>query len=322
MLHSSVLVMGGSGFIGGHLVAELAAGGRRVLVPTRNPMGAARRLLPLPTVEVIEADIHRDEELRPMIAGVEAVINLVGILHGRQGRPWGPEFESAHVRLPERVASACAAARVPRLLHMSALGVVEGGESSAPSMYLRSKAAGERKVRESGLPGWTIMRPSVVFGPDDRFLNLFASLQRRLPVLAVGRAEARFQPVYVADVAAAFVSALDTPQTHHRCYELAGPEVFTLRELIGIAGDLAGRRRPVIGLPDGLGRLQASLLEHLPGRTLMSRDNFDSMSIDNVASKPTAAELQLHPSSIAAVAPQWNTGRNARVGEARMRAGR
>ncbi|HRO60049.1 MAG TPA: complex I NDUFA9 subunit family protein [Burkholderiaceae bacterium] len=321
MPYSRVLILGGSGFIGGHLAADLVARGKRVIVPTRNPM-RARRLLALPTVELVEADIHRDEVLARLVAASDAVVNLVGILHDRPGKPWGPGFEAAHVRLPARVVDACKAAGVQRLMHMSALGVSENGQDSAPSMYLRSKAAGERAVRDSGLGCWTIVRPSVVFGPDDKFLNLFAKLQRWLPVMALGRADAQFQPVYVGDVARAYANALDAPASCGRCYELAGPTVYTLRELVETAGRLAGVRRPVIGLPDGLGRLQARMLELMPGPTLMSRDNFDSMSIPNVASGPIAPELGVRPTGIAALAPRWIGERNAVFGERRMRAGR
>ncbi|MCM5571643.1 complex I NDUFA9 subunit family protein [Burkholderiaceae bacterium FT117] len=321
MRHSQVLVIGGSGFIGGHLVAELAARGKRVVVPTRNRM-AARRLLSLPTVDVVEANVNRDDELASLVARADAVVNLVGLLHDRRGKPWGPGFEAAHVRLPARIAAACVAAGVHRLLHMSALGVVEGGEASAPSMYLRSKAAGERAVRESGVRDWTIFRPSVVFGPDDRFLNLFARLQKWLPFMALGRADAKFQPVYVGDVARAFANALDEPATFRHCYELAGPDVYTLRELVRFAGELAGARRPVIGLNEELGRTQALLLELAPGPTLMSRDNYDSMSIDNVASGPIAPELGVQPASLAALAPRWTAERNRRIGAVRTRAHR
>ena len=321
MPYSRVLILGGSGFIGGYLAADLSALGKRVIVPTRNPM-RARRLLALPTVELVEADIHRDDVLARLVASCDAVVNLVGILHDRPGKPWGPGFESAHVRLPARVVEACRAAGVQRLMHMSALGVSEHGQDSAPSMYLRSKAAGERAVRDSGLACWTIVRPSVVFGPDDRFLNLFAKLQRWLPVMALGRADAQFQPVYVGDVARAYVNALDAPATCGRCYELAGPAVYTLRELVQTSGRLAGVRRPVIGLPDGLGRLQARMLELMPGPTLMSRDNFDSMAIANTASGTIAPQLGVRPTSIAEVAPRWIGERNAVFGERRMRAGR
>ena len=228
------------------LVAELVARGKRAIVPTRNPM-RARRLLALPTAELVEADIHRDDTLKDLVRGCDAVVNLVGILHDRPAKPWGPRFESAHVRLPARVIAACKAAGVGRLIHMSALGVAEGGETTAPSMYLRSKAAGERVVRDSALACWTIMRPSVIFGPDDHFLNLFASLQRWLPVMMLARADARFQPVYVRDVARAFANVLDLPAACGRCFEIAGPDVCTLRELVRMTGRLAGAPRPVIG---------------------------------------------------------------------------
>jgi NADH dehydrogenase len=321
MRHSRVLVIGGSGFIGGYLVSELAARGKRVLVPTRYRM-AARRLLSLPTVELIEADVNDDATLARLVARADAVINLVGLLHDRRGKPWGPGFESAHVRLPARIAAACSQAGVKRLIHMSALGVVEDGEQSAPSMYLRSKAAGERMIREGRVPGWTIMRPSVVYGQDDRFLNLFASLQKWLPCFVVGRADARFQPIYVGDVARAFANALDEPATLGRTYELAGPDVIALREIIRLAGQLAGVERPVLGLNEILGPLQASLLERMPGPTLMSRDNYDSMAIDNVATGAVAPELGIEPVSLPAMVARWAGERNSRFGNARTRAHR
>ena len=321
MAHARVLLIGGAGFIGSQIAARLSAANRRVVVPTRRHE-RARHLLPLPTVEVVEADVNDDAQLRRLAGDVDAVINLVGILHGRRGAPWGPEFEAAHVRLPARIASACTAAGVRRLLHMSALGVQAGGEQTLPSMYLRSKAAGERAVRETGALDWTIFRPSVVFGPHDRFLNLFARLQAWLPAMALGRADARFQPVFVGDVAQAFAHALDAPSTHGRCYELAGPDVFTLRELVALAGRLAGHPRPVFGLPDALGRLQAAVLEFAPGPTLMSRDNFDSMAIDNVASGPIATELGVDPTPLGAVAPSYLLRAPARYGVERMRARR
>ncbi len=321
MVPARVLLIGGSGFIGSQVAARLAAGNRRVLVPTRR-YERARHLLPLPTVEVVEADVHDDAQLRRLARGADAVVNLVGILHGRRGTPWGPEFEAAHVRLPARIAAACAAAGVRRLLHLSALGVQAGGDRSLPSMYLRSKAAGEQALRDAPGLDWTIFRPSVVFGPGDRFLNLFARLQAWLPLVALGRAQARFQPVFVGDVAGAVVHALDRPATHGRVYELAGPEVFTLRELVALAGRLSGHPRPILALPDGLGRLQAALLERMPGTPLMSRDNFDSMSIDGVASGPVADELGVAPAAIAAVAPAYLGGAADGYGALRTRAHR
>ena len=256
---------------------------------------AARAPLPLPTVEVVEADIHDDASLARLSSGMHAVINLVGILHGRGGSPYGSDFAKAHVELPRRIVAACQTAGIRRLLHMSALGA--GGPAPLASMYLRSKADGERVVTESGLD-WTIFRPSVVFGAEDRFLNLFAQLQRFVPIIALARAETRFQPIHVGDVAQAFLHALANPATFGKAYELAGPRVYTLRELVRLAGRLHGCARPVIGLPDTLGRLQAMMLEALPGPTLMSLDNFDSMAIDNVASGPIAAELGIEPIGI------------------------
>ena len=321
MVHARVLLIGGSGFIGSRIAARLCALNRRVVVPTRRSE-RGRDLQPLPTVEIVEADVHDDAQLRRLMLGVDAVINLVGILHGRTGSPWGPEFEAAHVRLPARIVSACADAGVRRLLHMSALGVQAGGEQSLPSMYLRSKAAGEQTVREARALDWTIFRPSVVFGPHDAFLNLFAGLQTWLPLMALARAHARFQPVFVGDVAQAFANALDARSTFGGCYELAGPEVFTLRELVALAGQYSGHRRPILALPDALGRLQAAALEFAPGPTLMSRDNFDSMAIDNVASGPIAPELGLTPTPLAAIAPAYLRRGPARFGRERARARR
>ncbi len=321
MAHARILLIGGSGFIGSQLAARLAAAGRQVTVPTRR-YERARHLLPLPTVQVVEADVHDEPQLHRLVAQADAVINLVGILHDGRGSPWGTGFDAAHVRLPAKVAAACGHYGVRRLLHMSALGVREGGEQALPSMYLRSKAAGERAVREGSAPDWTIFRPSVVFGPGDRFLNLFARLQAWLPLMALGRAQARFQPVYVGDVAQAFADALDRPATYRGCYELAGPEVFTLRELVALAGRLCGHRRPIVVLPDGPARLQAALLEFAPGPTLMSRDNFDSMAIDNVATGPIAPELGVAPTPLGAIAPSYLRRGPARFGIERARARR
>jgi NADH dehydrogenase len=183
------------------------------------------------------------------------------------------------VLLPKRVIAACEKNRVARYLHMSALGADPNG----PSMYQRSKGAGEAAVRASKLD-WTIFRPSVVFGVEDEFLNMFGTLARLFPVLPIGGANARFQPVWVEDVAAAFANSLDNDLTVRRSYELAGPKVYTLRELVKFAARASGHPRPVIALPDGMARLQARMMELMPGPTLLSRDNLDSMKRDNIAS--------------------------------------
>jgi len=196
--------------------------------------------------------------------------------------------------LPQKVAAACVTAGVRRSLHMSALGASSGG----PSMYLRSKAAGEAAALSRPSLAVTIFRPSVVFGEGDQFLNLFASLQKVLPVVAIGGADARFQPVYVEDVAHAFVAALEDRAAIGRVIELVGPRIYTLRELVQLAGRYSGHPRPVIGLPPALARMQAWFLEHAPGGPLMSRDNLDSMRTDNVAS-PGTAPMPTAPEDVA-----------------------
>lgn len=300
MRYPSVLVIGGSGFIGAHIVSRLAASGHQVIVPTRR-LPRARHLLVLPTVQVVEADIYDEATLNRLIGQVDAVINLVGVLHSKPGHPWGPQFERAHVELPRRIAQACIQQGVKRCLHMGALGAA----SDAPSMYQRSKAAGEHLMRTTPELDVTSFRPSVVFGPEDQFLNVFARMQAVLPVMVLGGADAKFQPVFVGDVAQAFVDALDDPHSFGKVYELVGPQVYTLRELVRLAGSYAGHARPLIALPSSLARLQAFLLEHMPGGPIMSRDNLDSMKADNVASGDYTLPPSWDPTSLEAVAPHY-----------------
>lgn len=274
MRHKNILVIGGSGFVGRYLVNELVGRGCRVLVPSRR-RDQAKHLIMLPTCDVVEASVHDDATLERLIAGQDAVINLVGILHGTEA-----QFERAHVTLTQRVLAACAGNKVRRYLHMSALGADPDG----PSMYQRSKGRAERAVRESKL-AWTIFQPSVIFGAEDSFLNMFAKLAAIAPLLPIGGANARFQPVWVEDVSRAFASSLDNEATVGKAYELCGPKVYTLRELVQFAAGAAGHRRPVIALPQAIARLQARLMELAPGEPLLSRDNLDSMKRDNIASR-------------------------------------
>jgi uncharacterized protein YbjT (DUF2867 family) len=333
MSYQRILITGGTGFIGRSIAAKLAAQNRQVVVVTRR-RGASKQLWPLPTVEVVEANIHDDVQLETVMRGCNAVINLVGILHGRPGRnadpkqlgdggdPYGPDFSKAQVELPKRIADACLKVGIKRIIHMSALGLGDGDKRTLPSMYLRSKAAGEQMIKQTLGLEWTIFRPSVVFGPDDKFLNTFAHMQAFFPFIPLARASARFQPVYVGDVAQAFVNALDLPVTIGNTYDLVGPQVYSLKGLVQIAGRLAGHERAVIELPDSLGRLQALALEMAPGPTLMSRDNFDSMSINNVSAEGVAAELGLQPKSIHDIGPTYLAPKVDRYGEARSRASR
>ena len=324
MQHSNILVIGGAGFIGRHIVARLTARGLRVTVPTRR-RARARHLIMLPTIDVVECDVHDDAALSSLIRDKDAVINLIGILHGSQGPSgsrYGREFARSHVELPRRIVDSCRAHGIHRLLHMSAMGA----DSNGPSMYQRSKGDGDAAVQASQLD-WTIFRPSVVFGPEDNFLNMFATLAKFFLVLPIGSADARFQPVWVGDVADAFANALDNRATYRRIYELAGPRIYRLRDLVAFAAAASGKARPVFKLPDALARVQATLMELAPGEPLMSRDNLDSMKVDNVAAEQPfqpAPELGIRMTPMEAEAPTYLARMHARsrFGFYRARAGR
>ncbi|HEX6137361.1 MAG TPA: complex I NDUFA9 subunit family protein [Casimicrobiaceae bacterium] len=289
-----VLVVGGSGFVGRHLVARLSAAGHDAIVLTRR-RERARHLLLLPTVSVIEADSHDPATLARHARDATAVVNLAGILH-EHGRD---TFERVHVELPRALATACRSAGVARLLHMSALGA----SPDAASRYLRSKAAGEAVIAESAT-AWTIFRPSVIFGPEDTFLNLFARLARWFLVIPLAGAHARFQPVYVGDVATCFASALTDAGTAGARFALCGPRVYTLAELVRYVGETTGHRRPVIALGPGLANLQARVMECLPG-PLLTRDNLASMQHDNVCDGPFPPRFGIAPAALETIAPNY-----------------
>lgn len=295
----TVLVVGGSGFVGTAVASRLAREGIRVVVPTRR-LAHARHLLTLPTAEVVEGDVYDPATLVRLMRGVDAVVSLVGVLHSRPGQPYGPDFARAHVELPTRLVAAAREAGVGRIVHVSALGARADG----PSEYQRSKAAGEAAIR-AGSPevAWTILRPSVIFGPGDSFLNLFAGLLKRFPVMPLGGANARFQPVYVEDVAEVVLGSLLRADAGGQTFDLAGPQEYTLRELVEYVGDLTGFRRPVLPLPEGLAMLQAGFLEMLPVK-LMSRDNVRSMRAPNVAEGPAQPWGRV-PTPLEAVAPGY-----------------
>jgi NADH dehydrogenase len=306
MSSANILVLGGSGFVGRYLVPRLDAAGHSITVPTRR-RERARHLILLPKTDVVQMNIHDDAQLEQLIADKDVIVNLVGILHGRLGEsndPYGPDFRAVHVELMQRIIRIAERHKVSRLVQVSALGITDNDPATLPSRYLRSKAAAEKLLREAPFE-WVIFRPSVMFGPGDSLLSLFARLQRFAPVVAVPHADARFQPVYVGDVADALAKAVDSAAMAGKTYELAGPDVYTLRELIRLAGLYSGNERRVFGLPTSLGHLQAMVMEKLPGRTLMSRDNLMSMKVDNVASGPIDPQLGIDPLSLPAIAPSY-----------------
>jgi uncharacterized protein YbjT (DUF2867 family) len=305
---ASVLVLGGSGFVGRHLVNLLAERAIQVTVPSRR-RERAKHLLPLPTVDVVEADIMAPGVLDSLARGKQALVNLVGILHG--------DFERVHAELPKAVIAACRAQGVKRLLHMSALGA----STSAPSHYLRSKALGEQAALDARDLAVTVFRPSVIFGPEDSFLNTFARLARLFPVLPIASPQARFKPVHVGDVAQAMTHALDELDTHGKAYELCGPREYTLKELVEFVCRVTGRHRLVIGLPESLGYAQAFVMEKLPGK-LITRDNLRSMQVPNVCS--AAFPFGIQPQALEAAAPAYlaPVGPRERLPQLRWRARR
>lgn len=326
-----ILVLGGTGFVGAHVCEKLVRAGFRVSVPTRRAVNS-RKVQHLPGLTVLECNVHDEAALTKAMAGVDAVVNLVAILHGT------PEaFDRVHRQLPEKIARACAARGVRHLVHISALGTDHVAPQSCPSNYLRSKGQGEAALMQIlGWPtnapaaapapvrtGLTMLRPSVIFGAQDKFLNVFAALQKIFPVMPLAGANAKFQPLWVEDVASAVVQSVQsglsgTPQW--QIYELVGPKVYTLRELVqlaaGLSGIRQGRGRPVIGLPRWMGQVQAVLLGLMPGEPVMSLDNLDSMQADNVATGqwPGLQALGITPAALVAIAPQYLVADRAALG--------
>lgn len=299
----NVLVIGGTGFIGREVVGKLVQAGHRVHVPTRRYVHG-RLLMVYPTVTLFEADVHDDAQLDDLVKGNDVVINLVGVLHSRHGSPYGSDFERAHVQLPTRIGKACVRHDVAQLIHVSALGASEQG----PSAYLRSKADGEKAIRQvlaGSSTTFTMFRPSVVFGRDDQFMNMFARLARLFPVLPLAGARAKLQPVYVGDVAQAVTRVIGLSIAAGKTYDLAGPRAYSLGELVKLASVWSGHPRQIIEMPMSIGRMQAALFEMLPGQPIMSRDNLDSLKVDNVSDRPMDPDLNLVPTPLESVAPSY-----------------
>ena len=296
----TVGIAGGTGFVGQQLIFRLARAGHTLRVLTR-ASSHGYDLMPLPSVELVAGDVYSPDFLRRSLDGCDAVVNLVGILNERGYS--GAGFRRAHVEFTARLLRAIAQTRVPRLLHMSALNAdAEHGRSH----YLRTKGEAEALVRGSGASlDWTIFRPSVIFGPRDSLTNRFARLLRltmgRLPL---ARAGARFAPIYVGDVTAAFSQALRGGATSHQSYDLCGPEVLTLEQIVRLTAQAAQLPCHVYRLPDALARVQAAVMQVLPGKPF-STDNFRSLLTDSVCQRDGAAELGIATASLAALAPSW-----------------
>ncbi|WP_334132016.1 complex I NDUFA9 subunit family protein [Silanimonas lenta] len=283
-----IAVLGGTGFVGRALLARLAAEGHALTVLSRNPHAHLDRLLP-PGTQVACGDVYDPEFLKARFQGQDAVVNLVGILNERGDN--GRGFQRAHVGLTKLVVAACQLAGVCRLLQMSSLNAGRG-----ESFYLKSRGEAEAVVKASGLD-WTIFQPSVIFGPGDGFFCRFAALLKLSPVLPLARAGTRFAPVFVGDVAEAMRRSLHDRRTMGQVYELYGPEVFTLGELVRLTARQLGLTRLVLPLPDALGRLQGLLFDFVPGKPFSS-DNYRSLKLDSVGAIDGLHQLGIPPTRI------------------------
>jgi uncharacterized protein YbjT (DUF2867 family) len=309
---SKILLIGGSGFIGKQLAAKLAKAGHEVTLPSRHRENKRADLVLLPYLSLVSADINDDAALTRLIAGQDVVINLVGILQGNEA-----SFKKAHVTLTERIIAACTTQNVNRYLHMSALGA----DIHGPSMYQRSKGEAETRVKASRLD-WTIYRPSVVFGKEDQFLNLFAALLKVAPFVPLAGADTRFQPIWVQDVAQAFAIGVEDKTLIGKTLSLVGPTIYTLKELVAYTAQTIGVCRPIISLPNALARVQASVMSLLPNPPL-SHDNLDSLQVDNIDTAGFASELGWQPTALEAIAPAYLTaGKQGRYNQLRGLASR
>jgi NADH dehydrogenase len=293
MTELKIIVLGGTGFVGRLMVKRLAAEGHQVTVLSRNLGAHYERLLP-PGVTLRELNVYDPEALRQAFRGADAVINLTGILneHGDSGRG----FRRVHVELAKLVIAACQLAGVHRLLHMSSLNAGRGS-----SHYLITRGDAEAAVKASGLQ-WTILEPSVIFGVGDGLFTRFGALLKKLPVLPLARAEAKLAPVYVGDVVDAFLRALRDERAIGEVFELYGPEVFTLGEIVKMSARQLGLHRLVLPLPDFLGRLQALVCDFVPGKPFSS-DNFRSLLSDSVGGIDGLHRLGIEPTRVSEVLP-------------------
>jgi uncharacterized protein YbjT (DUF2867 family) len=300
-----VTVFGGSGFVGRHVVRALAKRGWRVRAAVRRP-DLAGHLQPMGIVGqimAVQANLRYPDSIARAVEGADAVVNLVGILYetGRQS------FDAVQAEGPRAVARAAALAGIANVVQMSAIGA----DAASPATYAQTKAAGEKAVLAE-VPSATILRPSIVFGPEDNFFNQFAGLARMLPALPlIGGGHTKFQPVFVGDVAEAVARALDGQAQPGAAYELGGPKVWTFREILEYILKETQRSRPLVPLPFPIAELQGRLLELLPMKPLLTRDQVLMLKSDNVVSDAAKAAgltldgLGITPESVESVVPTY-----------------
>src|SRR5450631_3444198 len=299
MKHASICILGGTGFLGTRLVARLIKSGHQVTVLSRD-REQHKHLLVLPGLTLDNCDVYDEAQLSEKFRGKDVVVNLVGILNERGFG--GAGFRRTHTDLTRGVLQAARSAGVIRLLQVSALRAAV----DAPSYYLRSKGEAERLIREhSESVDWTIFQPSVMFGPGDSFLNRFAGLLASIPLaFPLAKPNARFQPVFVDDVIEAILRCLHGAAGSRQTYELGGPQIYSLCEIVGLVAKLTGRRRWIVGLPDFAARMQALVMDFVPGRPFSS-DNYRSLTIDSVCTEDGFARLGIKPQSMVASARQY-----------------
>lgn len=310
MLIQRICMLGGTGFVGRTLANRLTRDGYQLRILTRDRERNRQKLILLPTTELVETDVHEPARLRQQFEGCDAVINLIGILNERGHK--GRGFHKVHVELARSVINACRATGVRRLLHMSALNADAG---RGPSFYLKTKGEAEDLVQaaESHDLHVTSFRPSVIFGPDDRFFNRFARLLKLTPlVFPLACPQSRFAPIYVQDVAEAFARALTDPNTHGRRYNLCGPHDYSLQELVEYVAACSGHKRTLLPLNDFLSRLQAKVFDFVPGKPF-STDNYLSTRIDSLC--PDGGDLRafgIHPTALETVVPRYLSDKGPR----------
>ncbi|MDH5408791.1 MAG: complex I NDUFA9 subunit family protein [Gammaproteobacteria bacterium] len=301
----NICVLGGTGFVGQHLVSRLVRDGHHVRILTRH-RERHRSLLVLPTVEVIKANIHNENDLNKYFAGQDVIINLVGILNESGNK--GKGFQKAHVQLAQKVVQACEHNKVTRLLHMSALNA-SADPKNVVSHYLHTKGQAEELVHVIKGLDVTSFRPSVIFGPGDSFFNRFYQLLKLTPfVMPLACPNARFAPVYVGDVVSAIVHCLYDARTCDQRYDLCGPKSYTLLQLVKFTASFLPYKRRIIGLPPVLSKLQALIMDFVPGKPF-SRDNYRSLQVDSVCKGKFPEIFQLTPSSIEEIVPQYLVNR-------------